>query len=172
MSNALAAIAVGKVLQIPDELLIKGIEQPVMVEGRFQILPHPSNSVIIHDAYNANPESVKAALLAFDSYQTHLQKVVVLGDMKELGDQTTFWHRQLGRMVRKVSNLSCVVLIGKHIEQTKKTLPIGLKSYVFADIEQAFETLKSMLLQKDKVFLCKASNSLRFSELIQRLQEV
>lgn len=172
VTNALAAIAIGKVLGIPDEILIKGVEQPAVVPGRFQVLPHPSGSVLIHDAYNSNPESVKASLLAFDRYQTTLKKVVILGDMMELGDQTVFWHRQLGRMIGKVSNVACVILIGKYVQHTKKTLPIGVKTYCFANIDEAYEQLKSMLLQKDKVFLCKASHSLRFAELIQRLQEV
>lgn len=172
VSNALAAIAVGKILQIPDELLIKGVEQPVEVAGRFQVLQHPSGSVLIHDGYNSNPESAKAALLAFEQYQTPLKKIIVLGDMKELGDQTDFWHRQLGRMVRKVCNVTAVVLIGSHVQSTQKTLPIGLKSYVFENVDQAFDLLQSMLLQKDKVFLCKASNSVGFSTLIQKLLEV
>ena len=172
VSNALCAIAVGKLLQIPDELLIQGISQPVVVDGRFQILPHASGSIIIHDAYNANPESMKACMIAFDAYQTPLKKVLVLGDMMELGAQSNFWHRQLGRMTRKITNLDSIVLIGKHVEWTKKTIPFGVKSMKFDTIEDAFDTVKSMLLQKDKVLLFKASNSLRFSELVKKLQEV
>lgn len=172
VSNALCAIAVGKLLQIPDELLIQGISQPVMVEGRFQILPHVSGSIIIHDAYNANPESMKASLMAFEAYQTSLKKVLVLGDMMELGAQSNFWHRQLGRMARKVSDVECIILIGKHVEWAKKTMPFGVKMMKFDMIEDAFDTVKSMLLQKDKVILFKASNSLRFSQLIQKLQEI
>lgn len=170
--NALAAISVGQALGIADELLIQGIEQPVVVTGRFQELFHSSGSVLINDAYNCNPDSAKAALLAFDQYQTTLKKVVVLGDMKELGSQSAFWHRQLGRMVRNVSNITQVVLIGQDVASTKKTLPIGVPCLQFLNIDEAFESLRSMLLQKDKVFLCKASNSMRFLELIQRLQEV
>lgn len=172
VSNALCAIAVGKLLQISDELIIQGICQPLVVEGRFQILPHFSGSIIIHDAYNANPESMKASLAAFESYQTSLKKVLVLGDMMELGAQSNFWHRQLGRMARKVSNVESIVLIGKHVEWAKKTVPLGIKTMKFDSIEDAFDTLKSMLLQKDKVVLFKASNSLRFSQLIQKLQEI
>lgn len=172
VTNALAAIAIGKLLQISDELLIKGVEQPVIVEGRFQVLPHTSGSVLIHDGYNSNPESVKASLVAFENYQTPLKKVVVVGDMKELGDQTMFWHRQLGRMMNKVSHLDSVILIGSYVEWTKKTLPIGINFYKFDTAQQAFDQLKSMLLQKDKVFLFKASHSIGFSELVEQLQKV
>lgn len=172
INNALCAIAIGKVLQIPDEQLIAGILQPVNVQGRFEILPHASGSVLINDGYNANPESVKASLEAFGLYKTGLKKVLVLGDMMELGEQSNFWHRQIGRMIKVVSNIDSVVFIGKHVEWSKKTIPIGVKSIKFDSVEDAFEHIKSMLLQKDKVFLFKASNSLRFSQLVKNLQEV
>lgn len=170
--NALAAISVGKLLQIPDEVLIQGIQEPVVVQGRFQVLPHESGSVLIHDAYNSNPESVKASLQAFDQYKTSLKKIIVLGDMMELGEESIFWHRQMGRMICKLSNIFCVVLIGKHVEVTKKTLPIGVKSYSFENIEEAQNVLKNMLLEKDKICLFKASNSMRFDQLVQYLQKV
>lgn len=172
ISNGLCALAVGKLLNISDECLIQGISQSTMVGGRFQILPHQSGSIIIHDAYNSNPESLKASIAAFESYQTSLKKVLVLGDMMELGAQSNFWHRQLGRMVRKVSDLNCVILIGKHVEWSKKTIPLGITCLKFDSIEDAFDSVKNILLQKDKVLLFKASNSLRFSELVQKLQEV
>ncbi len=170
--NALAAMTIGYVLGIPNDILVKGVEQPVLVSGRFEMLPHVSGSMIIHDGYNSNPESAKAALLAFEMYQTDKQKVVVLGDMLELGAQSPFWHRQLGRCLHKVSGVYHVVLIGKEIEWTKKSLPIGMKSSIFPTIDEAFDLLKNMLLQKDKVFLFKASNSIKFSDLIKKLQEV
>jgi len=164
--NALAAMSIGYLLNIPNETLIKGVEQPVVVAGRFQLLPHHSGCMIIHDGYNSNPDSAKASLIAFENYQTDKKKVVVLGDMLELGIESSFWHRQLGRLLHHITDLSHVVLIGKQIEWTKKTLPIGMKSSVFATADEAFELLKSMLLQKDKVFLFKASTRLSFPILL------
>ncbi len=171
VTNALAALCIGKLLKIDDELLIAGICKPVNISGRFEVLPHICGSVLINDGYNANPESVKASIDAFEHYQTNLKKVLVLGDMMELGEQSIFWHRQLGRMASKISNLESVVLIGSQVAVAKKTLPIGTSCTIFANIDDAFDYVKSMLLQKDKVLLCKASNSLRFSELINKLQK-
>ncbi len=63
---------------------------------------------MINDCYNANPESMKAALLAFQKMDTKAQKIAVLGDMLEFGVNSPFWHRQLGRFLRKVPSLkSC-----------------------------------------------------------------
>lgn len=170
--NALAAMTIGYLLQIPNEILVKGVEQPIVVGGRFQILEHRSGSVLINDAYNSNPDSAKMSLLAFEQYETNKQKVVVLGDMKELGVDSEFWHRQLGRFLHKIPNVHYVILIGKHVRATQQTLPLLLKSKIFDSIEDSFDFLKSMLLEKNKVFLFKGSNSLRLSELVDKLQEV
>lgn len=170
--NALAAISVGYLLQIPNEILIKGVEQPLMVNGRFQILPHHSGSILINDGYNANPDSTKAALLAFHAYETERQKVVVLGDMLELGIDTLFWHRQLGRFLAKITDIHHVVLIGKHVQATQKTLPLGIKSTMFDTAQDAFDFLKNMLLEKNKVFLFKGSNSIKLSDLVEKLRDL
>lgn len=172
ITNALAAITVGYLLQIPNELLIQGVEMPIVVNGRFQVIEHSSGSVLINDGYNANPDSVKAALLAFEAYQTDKQKIVVFGDMLELGIDSQFWHRQIGRFLSKITNLHHVVLIGSLVEATQKTLPLGVKSTLFATSQEAFDFLKNMLLEKNKVFLFKGSNSVKLSGLVEQLRDL
>ena len=170
--NALAAITIGYILKIPNDVLIKGVSQPVIVNGRFQVLPHASGSILINDAYNSNPDSAKASLLAFHAYETDKQKIIVFGDMLELGDDTSFWHRQLGRFVAKVKNVSHIILIGNHVHDIQKTLPLGVKSTLFSSIDEAYELLKNMLLEKNKVFLFKGSNSVGISKLVEQLQSL
>ena len=172
VTNALAAITIGYILKIPNEILIKGVEQLVTVTGRFQVLPHSSGSVLIHDAYNSSPDSAKASLLAFNAYQTEKQKVVVLGDMLELGIDSVFWHRQLGRFLRKVSGLQQVILVGKEVEATKKTIPLGIKVKLFSTADESFDYLKDILLQKDKVILFKGSNGVKIADLVEKLRDI
>lgn len=172
ISNALAAISVGKLLQIPHEVIIRGIEQPVVIVGRFQIIPSSSGSVLIHDGYNANPDSTKAALLALQAYQTDKQKIVVLGDMLELGINSIFWHRQIGRFFSKVTGVQHVVLIGDQVVASQKTLPLGMKSTLFSKASDALELLKNMLLEKNKVILFKGSNSIKLSSLVEQLRDL
>ena len=170
--NSLAAISIGYLLQIPNDILIKGIEQPIVVNGRFQVLIHNSGSILIDDCYNANPDSTKAALLAFDAYQTDKQKVVILGDMLELGVDKLFWHRQIGRFISKVSSVYHVVLIGKYVTSIQKTLPLGIKSTLFAKESDAFDLLKNMLLENNKIFLFKGSRGVNLSNLVKKLQNL
>jgi len=168
--NALAAMAVGYLLQIPDEILVRGVEMPVSVEGRFQVIEHASGATLINDAYNANPESTKAALIAFDQYSTEKHKIVVFGDMLELGPDSAFWHRQIGRFLRKVADLTLVVLVGREVEWTKKTLPYGLKCLYFPTADAAFETVRDLASDSKNAILFKSSKSIGFIELVKKLQ--
>jgi len=168
--NALAAMTIGHMVGVSDELLIKGVEQPIVTEGRFQMITHTSGATLINDAYNANPESMKASLVAFDHYMTDQNKIIVLGDMLELGEESAFWHRQIGRFLRKVDKLTQVILVGHEVEMIKKTLPYGIKCQIFAKAEDAYETLRPMVLNPQNVMLFKASRSMRFAELIKKLQ--
>lgn len=172
VNNALGAISIGYLLKISNEILIAGVQKPVDVAGRFRELKHASGSIIIDDCYNSNPDSAKSSLVAFNEYATSKKKIIVMGDMFELGIKSLFWHRQLGRMIHKVENVEHIILIGNNIQVAKKTLPIGIEVSMFATVNEAFELLKSMVLKKDNIFLCKASNSMKFSELIRKLQEV
>jgi len=167
--NALAAAAVGYMLKIPENILVKGIELPVLVKGRFEILKSPSGAEIIDDSYNANPDSVKASILAFDAYKTDKKKIIILGDMLELGEDVIYWHRQIGRCLKKIHDLSQVILIGNHVEHMKKSLPYGIPYQIFNSVEQAYSSIKPLADNKNNVLLFKASNSIRFSYLIENI---
>jgi UDP-N-acetylmuramoyl-tripeptide--D-alanyl-D-alanine ligase len=167
--NALAAVSVGYMLQIPDELLVKGIELPLVVKGRFEVMQSGLGAEIINDAYNANPDSVKASIVAFDAYQTPKQKIMVLGDMLELGADAAFWHRQIGRYLSKIHNLSKIILIGNYVQDMKKSLPYGVQHQSFDTVELAYSYIRSLAEDKNNVLLFKASNSMRFSYLIENI---
>ncbi|HSW74066.1 MAG TPA: UDP-N-acetylmuramoyl-tripeptide--D-alanyl-D-alanine ligase, partial [Candidatus Limnocylindria bacterium] len=123
--NALAAAAAAHLLGVSNATIIQAMQQPLVVPGRFeQRILKDKRGHLINDCYNANPESMKAALLAFQKIETPAQKIAVLGDMLELGIGTPFWHRQLGRFLRKVPSLKHLILVGEHVRWTKKTAPV------------------------------------------------
>ncbi len=168
--NALAAISVGYALGIDPKFLLAGISKPLQVPGRFEVLQHHSGSILINDAYNANPDSVKAALLALQAYETDKEKIVVLGDMLELGEDSLLWHRRMGRFLHKVNDVSQVILIGQQARVMQETLPCGVTSVTFGAVHEAFDFLKQLLLQKNKVFLFKASHGVNLVGIIKQLQ--
>ena len=126
--NALAATAVGHLLNIPVKTITEAIEKPLTISGCFvERALKSGKGTIVDDCYNANPESMKAALLAFEKMESKGEKIVVLGDMLELGVNSPFWHRQIGRFLRKVPSLRKVILVGSLVKWTKKTIPVNVE---------------------------------------------
>ncbi|MGE0206913.1 MAG: UDP-N-acetylmuramoyl-tripeptide--D-alanyl-D-alanine ligase [Candidatus Babeliales bacterium] len=167
--NALATAAVGYYLQIPAETIIKAIEKPLVVQGRF--VQHPLKfgvGKLIDDSYNANPESMKAALLAFEQIKTKAQKIAVIGDMLELGANSPFWHRQIGRFLRKTPSVSTIILVGSLVEWTKKTLPLGTRVEHVPTWKEAQEKLQEEL-KKESMVLVKGSLGMQLKNLVDAL---
>lgn len=169
--NSLAAASVAYLLHIPSCHIVKAIETPVIVAGRFEekTLAH-GKGIIINDCYNASPESMKASLVAFEHVDMQAQKICVLGDMLELGVNSPFWHRQLGRILRKVPSVRTVVLVGSQVVWTKKTLPLGVTVEHVADWKAATNVLEG-LLDKKSLILVKGSRALQLDRLVDTLTE-
>ena len=97
-ANALMGIAVARRLGLSDEQIAAGLLKVTAAEMRLEPMRAGSWSVI-NDAYNANPSSMEAALKTFGRLKGQGRKVVVLGDMLELGPSTEAMHRSIGAMV-------------------------------------------------------------------------
>lgn len=172
--NSLAAAAVAYLLKIPSATIVQGIQQPLVVSGRYESRSLKKyKGILINDCYNANPESMKAALLAFQKIDTKAQKIAVLGDMLELGVGSPFWHRQLGRFLSKVPSLTQVILVGEqvqwtHTELLKRTIPIGSRTQVVPTWKDAVEKLKDQLCD-ETVVLVKGSHALGLENLVAEL---
>ena len=162
--HALSALAVAYYVGIPIEVAIEGIQKQTVVQGRFQELAVSNNGIMINDAYNANPESMKAAMLAFHAYSTDREKIMVIGDMLDLGIDSAFWHRQIGRFLRKVPSIRHVILVGSKVEWTLKTLPIGIKVQLVSNAQALLPLLKP-LIHKNTIVLLKGSNGIKLHEI-------
>jgi UDP-N-acetylmuramoyl-tripeptide--D-alanyl-D-alanine ligase len=171
--NSLAATAIAYQLNVPTAKILEGIQQPMHVSGRFEekILSAKKGAKkgkIIHDCYNANPESMKAALLAFQRIETKAKKIAVLGDMLELGEvNSPFWHRQLGRFLRKVPSLDHLILVGDMIKWTQKTVPVGISVDLVPSWKEAVDKLEQTLAP-ESVVLVKGSRGLALENLVEK----
>ena len=85
--------------------------------------------------------------------------------MLELGVNAPFWHRQIGRFLRKVKSLNHIILVGSLVEWTQKTLPVGISYDLVPDWQAAIEVLKRQLDQNILV-LVKGSNGMKLSNLV------
>ncbi|MBF9251713.1 UDP-N-acetylmuramoyl-tripeptide--D-alanyl-D-alanine ligase [Pontibacter sp. 172403-2] len=111
--NMAAAATVGKFFSVPLAKANAAIANYSPVNNRSQVLQKGSNTIIL-DAYNANPTSMAAAVRNFGSMHAP-QKVVILGDMFELGAESEAEHRALGEVVAEQS-FDKVLLCGKDMQ--------------------------------------------------------
>ena len=97
--NALAATAAASALNIPLEKIVAGLEKFGGVAGRLQRKAAPHGASLIDDTYNANPASMRAAISVLA--QARGKRVLVLGDMGELGDDAAVFHAEIGSEARR-----------------------------------------------------------------------
>ena len=167
--NVLTATAAAHWLGVSDEIIIKAIQKPCIVAGRFEErLINDDRGTLINDCYNANPESMKAALLAFQQIETKSPKIAIIGDMLGLGVNSPFWHRQVGRFLRKVPSLSKVILVGNLVAWVKKTAPVGLRVEVVTSWQEAVQKIENELETKPAV-LVKGSRAIGLENLVSML---
>lgn len=110
LPNILAAVKIGRYFKVPDDKIKSSIENYTPSNSRSQMIKKNSNTIIM-DAYNANPGSMKAAIENFAAMQGD-NKMLVLGDMKELGADTQKEHEQLVQLIDQYS-WNEVALTGK-----------------------------------------------------------
>lgn len=108
--NVMAAIAVGAHFGVPFEEAVSAIEAYVPSNNRSQMVRTGRNTIIV-DAYNANPTSMNAALDNFAHVQAD-RKIVMLGDMLELGEDSSMEHRAVADKLKGME-LDMIILVGK-----------------------------------------------------------
>ncbi len=113
-SNVLAAVTIGAYFNVPPAKIKAAIENYFPTNSRSQLLEKDGNHIIL-DAYNANPSSMKAAIENFASMEVE-NKILILGAMAELGEETEQEHEALIELIKKYSWKE-VVLVGKHFSK-------------------------------------------------------
>jgi UDP-N-acetylmuramoyl-tripeptide--D-alanyl-D-alanine ligase len=114
LGNIMSAIAVGKYFKVPGFKIKAALENYVPSQNRSQYVAYKGGKIIL-DAYNANPSSMEAALNNLFSIP-HTNKIAILGDMFELGDDAPYEHKKIADIADN-SLISQVILIGKNFEQ-------------------------------------------------------
>lgn len=161
VNTIIAATALAVLLGIPDEVIIKTIQEPLAIQGRFfrQALKN-GRGYLIDDCYNANPESMKSALVTFERMRCEGKKIAILGDMRELGPDTVFWHRQVGRFLRKAPTVRHLILVGSSVQHIAKTAPVGCTIDLVATWQEGLACLEKLLASEhDALVLVKGSTS-------------
>ncbi len=126
--NMQTAYAVGTYFDVNHSKACEALAAYNPENNRSQIIEKETNSILM-DAYNANPSSMEASIQNFATLKTEKKKIVFLGDMFELGEDSQKEHEALGRLVSE-SAFETVVLFGDNMSYALKFLP---KAYYFTD---------------------------------------
>ncbi|WP_338779490.1 UDP-N-acetylmuramoyl-tripeptide--D-alanyl-D-alanine ligase [Metabacillus sp. FJAT-52054] len=170
--NALAAIAVARHFGLKDEAIKKGLSSLAMTAMRLELLKSSKGWAVINDAYNASPTSMKAAIRLIEDLQGYSRKILILGDMLELGEQEAEFHEQTGEHIStgKTDHVFTYGKLGECIAAgAKKNLP-DENVQSFTDKEELISAVKKFARPGD-LFLVKASRGMKLEEAVEALQE-
>ncbi len=172
--NALAAIAIGRHMSLNDDQIARGLASasaPDMRLNNQQIGDGQQGITLINDAYNANPDSVLAALHVLTTFTG--RKVALLGDMLELGQQSPDLHRMVGSKLTEM-NIDMAVFIGRAMmfaaEATTKVWSPS-KVHTIAQWDEQTAQQVTSLLQPGDVVLMKGSRGMGLERLVPTIEQ-
>ena len=166
----LMATAVGELFGMEADEITRGIRAFLPTKMRMNVVTCPGDVVILNDAYNANPQSMRAAAAVLGDAKDR-RRVAVVGDMKELGANSAMFHQAVGGYFAQagVERLIAIGDLAKHMAQGAVQAGMSQEqvSY-FHDLEEAKEAL-SRELGAGVTILVKASRSLAFEKIVDYL---
>lgn len=166
VQNSLCAAAAGYALGIEPELIKRGIESYVPLDGRMRII-NTRRLTLLDDSFNANPSSMAAAIEI--AGRAEGRTVLVIGDMRELGENAPEYHRDMGK---KAVECGADMVIGKGplmknaCEETERA---GITTMHFDTSKEIMDALKACLKDGDTV-LVKASHGTHLEDVAEYIK--
>jgi UDP-N-acetylmuramoyl-tripeptide--D-alanyl-D-alanine ligase len=156
LPNFLAAVCISLHFGVAPEKINEALANYVPSNSRSQLMEKGSNTILL-DAYNANPSSMQAALDNFAQMKA-ANKLLILGDMLELGDAAEQEHRRVIAQLEQ-NGFTDYMLVGPLFSKT------GKPEHCFADARAAAEKLKSRALQ-NTLILVKGSRGIKLEQVL------
>ncbi|OZG31449.1 UDP-N-acetylmuramoyl-tripeptide--D-alanyl-D-alanine ligase [Rickettsia endosymbiont of Culicoides newsteadi] len=168
--NYTIALQMSAILNLDINVAARQLSKILLMDGRGKLINakyHGQDYQIICDYYNANPESVKAALLYLKQLSGK-KKIAIIGDMLELGDNSIKFHKDLIPAILD-SGANRVFLVGNNTQYIYQSLPDEIEKIHFDNVDLLIENL-SKLLKGNELILIKGSNSTQLSKIIQSFE--
>jgi UDP-N-acetylmuramoyl-tripeptide--D-alanyl-D-alanine ligase len=164
--NILAASAIAYSVGLGAKEIKETIETFSPFSMRFFVRQSPKGFVVVDDTYNANPASMEWAVRTLAGLPCRGKRVAILGDMRELGEKTPFYHRELGKFLKSAS-LSLIALVGEHVAETFKELGPD-KALLFQDKTALIGYMREEINEGD-IVLVKGSRAAKMEEIVEAL---
>jgi len=162
--NALAASAAATALEVPAPAIARGLAGYAGIKGRLQKKAALHDATVIDDTYNANPESVRAAVAVLA--QAPGRRLLVLGDMGELGAGAAQMHAEVGRFARE-SGVERLLTLGEHAAHAARAFGAGGRH--FTRIEDLLAEVENALAP-DVVVLVKGSRFMQMERVVKSFE--
>jgi UDP-N-acetylmuramoyl-tripeptide--D-alanyl-D-alanine ligase len=169
--NALAAAAVGHLLELPAAEIKSGLEAFKPAWGRMNIFQTANGIHIIDDTYNANPDSMQAAITTLNALRANNRSVFVAGDMLELGAQAESLHRQVGAWAA-TANINKLCVTGEYAEAVAagaKNAGMKSENIVIGSQKKILDHLKDSLKPGDWA-LVKGSRGAKMENIVKGIK--
>ena len=161
LSNILSAACIGRYFGVMDEEIVSALQEYTPTNNRSQCTRTEKNTLIV-DAYNANPTSMEAALKNFSKIETTSEKVLILGDMKELGEDSEAEHNKVLALIQSLG-FTKVYFVGSEFAKVS-----GSEFACFENVESLAEYFAQNPIS-DSTILIKGSNSTRLTKIVDSL---
>ena len=170
VENALAAGTVAYALGVSLEAVKKGLESFRVPEHRMKVIRHVSHATIIDDSYNNNPQAARKALKVFKEVGEGKNKIVVFGDMLELGEKEEQYHREVAGLISGVNpdKVICVGPLSKIVAEVLSQKMGEKNIFWFSSYKPVYKTLRP-LLKSNTIVLIKGSRSIGLDKVVSRL---
>ncbi|MBU0572148.1 UDP-N-acetylmuramoyl-tripeptide--D-alanyl-D-alanine ligase [Patescibacteria group bacterium] len=171
VSLALAAAAVGHINGLNTKQIKKGLEKIKAQPHRMTPSRLKNDTIVIDDTYNANPIAVREAIRLMSSIGKKRRKILVLGEMKELGRYEEEGHREVGKFAVK-EGVDCIITLGsatRYVVDEARKAGLGKEcTYLAKDKTELLTKMTATIKAKD-IILIKGSRSLAMEEIVERL---
>ncbi len=167
--NATFAITVAERLQIPKSNVVKALTEMEHTSMRFELIKGKNDVSVINDAYNASPTSMKASINVVKQMEGFKHKVLVLGDIFELGNESRMFHQSVAESID--DSISALFTFGgdsKEISSSVNKRNSDINCSHFTSKAELLNALEDYLA-KDTLILFKASRGMQFEKLVEKL---
>jgi len=165
--NALAATACALAAGVAVDAIQRGIAGFTAVKGRLQVKHTPAGTVVIDDTYNANPDSMRAAIDVLAGFAA--PRLLVIGDMGEVGDQGPAFHREIGAYAQ-ACGIETLWATGDLMPDAVQAYGAGARHFATAEaLAQALQADKEGVVAGAAAVLVKGSRFMRMERMVDAL---
>ena len=171
--NSLCILGIGRYCGLNISSLLDSLENFKLPSGRGNLVyveKWLKKFYIIDDSYNSSPASLSASLDKFNKMKFTGNKIAVLGDMNELGENSEILHLNMKKKLEK-TNINIIFTVGKYMKKLSQELPSSIRKMHFEDIYELEDELKKIVCTND-CLLFKGSHSTELYSVVKKISGV